>query len=335
MTYHRPFVVALALTCLTLRVHAQAETSPTATEAVAAPEPTSPGATTTETSAETPASASETEAAQTPAGVEAEVVVPETVTEPVTEEVAPEPEFQGFSDTELQVLFMFGPQRLNDSAAKGAPILTFQHFSTYRWGSNFFFLDVEGQGANPNWHFWDEKFGLYFEYAPTLSLTKLGLFTLPESIVLRDIALTAQLNLGYAPMGFEISQVWLGGVALNWNIPAFAVFETQFLGRKEHRYDATWQVTIAWLAPFDLGGVPIEFRGFLDVWHTSANPDEPGTEDKLVVLTQPQVVVKVGPVYLGAEFDIRHDFPVKAMYTGQGKSNTWDIRLGPMAMFNF
>lgn len=55
----------------------------------------------------------------------------------------------------------------------------------------------------------------------------------------------------------------------------------------------------------------------------------------MVVLAQPQIVVQVGPVYLGAEFDIRHDFPRKDFFTAQGKTNTWDIRLGPMAMFNF
>jgi hypothetical protein len=324
MTYPRPLAIALILACFIARANAQTETPPASSEAVDET-----------TDAPAPGEAPTGPEAPPPAETPAEVVAPETEVEPIPEAPPPEPEFQGFSDTELQALFMFGPQRLNDDAAAGAPILTFQHFSTFRWGSNFFFLDVEGQGANPNWHFWDEKFGLYFEYAPTLSLTKLGLFTLPEGIILRDLAPTVQLNLGYTPGGFEINQVWLGGLAVNWNLPGLAVFETQFLARKENQYGTTWQVTIAWLAPFSIGPVPLEFRGFFDIWQTSADSDEPGTEDKLVVLTQPQIVVQVGPVYLGAEFDIRHDFPRKDFYTSQDMSNTWDIRLGPMAMFNF
>jgi hypothetical protein len=242
-------------------------------------------------------------------------------------------EFKGFSDTELQLLFMFGPFKLTDKASAGAPIFTFQHFSTFKYGSNFFFLDVEGQSANPNWHFWDEKSGLYFEYAPSLSLTRLGLFELPKGFVLSDISPTAQLNLGYTPGSFPINRVWLGGLILSWSVPGFVTFDTQLLARAEKTYDVSWQLTIVWYAPFKIGDVQLEARGFLDFWRTRKDNDSPGTEDKWVLLTQPQFVVKAGPIFLGVELDIRHDFPRKDFFTG--KSNTWDIRLGPMILFDF
>jgi hypothetical protein len=244
-----------------------------------------------------------------------------------------EEEFKGFSDTELQLLFMFGPFRLTDKASAGAPIFTFQHFSTFKYGSNFFFLDVEGQAANPNWHFWDEKSGLYFEYAPSLSLTRMGLLSLPKDFVLSDISPTGQLNLGYAPGSFPVNRVWLGGLILSWKVPGFVTFDTQFLARGEKTYDVSWQFTLVWYAPFKIGGVSFEARGFLDFWRTIKDEDVPGTEDKWVLLTQPQFVVKLGPVYVGAELDIRHDFPRKEFFTG--KSNSWDIRLGPMLLFDF
>ena len=262
-------------------------------------------------------------------GGDLEEVKKEATVEAPPEE-APAPFY--FSDTELQVLFMFGPQRLNDRASSGAPILTFNHFSTNSWGSNFFFLDVESQPASPNWHFLDEQFGLYFEYAPTLSLTKLGLLSLPQDGLLADVQVTGQLNLGYAPGGFPVNRVWLSGLVVDWNI-GFATFETQFLVRKERTYDTSWQLTIVWFQPFSIGGLSGEFRGFFDMWRGTENEDEPGTEDKLVVLTQPQVIFKVGPVYLGAEFDIRHDFPRKDFF--EEDESTWDIRLGPMLVFNF
>src|SRR5262245_13815885 len=54
---------------------------------------------------------------------------------PATLETSPPaaapPAFQAFSDTELQLLGMFGPARLVDDATDGAFILTFQHFSTW------------------------------------------------------------------------------------------------------------------------------------------------------------------------------------------------------------
>jgi hypothetical protein len=81
--------------------------------------------------------------------------------------------------------------------------------------------------------------------------------------------------------------------------------------------------------PFSFG----EFRGFMDIWQTRQN-DNPGTEDKLVVLAQPQLIFKLHDhLYAGAEFELRHDFPGKFLYE-EGQS-TWDFRVGPMLMFNF
>lgn len=237
------------------------------------------------------------------------------------------PSFQPFSDTELQLLGMFGPVRLVDDATDGAFIFTVQHFSTWELGYNFFFLDIESQ---PPWHFYDERFGLYFEYAPTLSLNKLGLTSLTNDDLINDLSLTVQLNLGYAVGGFEINRVFLEGVVLNWSVPGAPVFETHFLARQEHHYGVTWQFTFAWLIPFSLG----EFRGFMDVWQTRRDGAEPGTEDKLVLLAQPQLLFNLGKhLQAGAELELRHDFPGEFAYVDE--SSTWDFRVGPMLLFNF
>lgn len=250
---------------------------------------------------------------------------------PATLETSPPsaapPEFQAFSDTELQLLGMFGPARLVDDATDGAFILTFQHFSTWELGYNFFFLDVESQ---PPWHFLDEGFGMYFEYAPTLSFNKLGITSLTSDDIINDLSLTVQLNLGYTVGGFEINRVFLEGLVLNWSVPGAPVFETHFLARQEHNYGVTWQFTFAWLVPFSFG----EFRGFLDVWQTRQDEDEPGTEDKLTLLSQPQLLFNLGKHFqVGAELELRHDFPATFLYAEE--SSTWDFRVGPMAMFNF
>lgn len=240
------------------------------------------------------------------------------------------PAFQPFSDTELQLLGMFGPARVVDDATDGAFILTFQHFSTWELGYNFFFLDVE---SRPPWHFYDEGFGLYFEYAPTLSFNKLGVTQLTSDHVINDLSLTLQLNLGYAVGGLEVNRVFLEGVVLNWSVPGFPVFETHFLARQEHNYDLTWQLTFAWLMPFSFG----EFRGFMDIWQTRVNEDaDPDvlTEDKLVLLAQPQLLFNLGKrLQIGAELELRHDFPVKVAY--EPDSSTWDFRVGPMLVFGF
>jgi hypothetical protein len=235
--------------------------------------------------------------------------------------------FQPFSDTEFQLLGMFGPARLVDDATDGAFILTFQHFSTWQYGYNYFFLDVESQ---PPWHFLDESFGMYFEYSPTLSLNRLGVIPLSGDGIINDLSLTVQLNLGYSVGGFEINRVFLEGLVLNWSVPGAPVFETHLLARQEHNYGITWQVTFVWLVPFSFG----EFRGFADIWQTRENEDEPGTEDKVVLLSQPQLLFNLGRhLQLGAELELRHDFPGKFAYIEE--SSTWDFRVGPMLLFNF
>jgi len=219
------------------------------------------------------------------------------------------------------------PILLGHRATDGAFILTFQHFSTWELGYNFFFLDIESQ---PPWHFYDERFGLYFEYAPTLSLNKLGLTALTSDDIINDLSLTLQLDLGYAVGGFEINRVFLEGVVLNWSVPGAPVFETHFLARQEHHYGVTWQFTFAWLVPLSFG----EFRGFLDIWQTRQDDAEAGTEDKLVVLSQPQLLLNLGKHFqAGAELELRHDFPGKFAYAN--KTSTWDFRVGPMLLFNF
>lgn len=130
--------------------------------------------------------------------------------------------------------------------------------------------------------------------------------------------------------GFEINRVFLGGVVLNWSVPGAPVFETHLLARQEHDYGLTWQFTFAWLVPFSIG----EFRGFFDLWQTRQDDDTPGTEDKLTILSQPQLLFNLGGHFqAGVELELRHDFPSKALYAGE--SSTWDLRVGPMLMKNF
>src|SRR5919201_6210421 len=50
-------------------------------------------------------------------------------------------------------------------------VITFQHFSTWSYGSNFFFLDVSG---GDHLEFFRREVGLYFEFAPVISLHQLA-----------------------------------------------------------------------------------------------------------------------------------------------------------------
>ena len=74
---------------------------------------------------------------------------------------------EGISVTDAQLLATFGAAG-EDEARWTA---TLQHFSTWRHGSNFFFLDVTDE---PGLDFFEGRPGLYLEYAPVLGLRSLG-----------------------------------------------------------------------------------------------------------------------------------------------------------------
>lgn len=203
---------------------------------------------------------------------------------------------------------------------------TLQHFSIWRYGSNFFFADVSG---GPDLVVADTHLGVYLEYAPVVSLPRLGVFSAGGP--LRDVGLTLQVNGGWTPMGFAIERVFLEGVELAWAMPRFAVFNTQFLARQERGYDPSWQGTWVYDVPLSIGAASGQISGFLDVWRRTGDG-----ESSTVLLAQPQFLVTVGSpepgdsfLQLGLELEPSHDFPARALRPG------WNFAVSPMARWVF
>lgn len=211
-------------------------------------------------------------------------------------------------------------------------VLTLQHFSLWKYGTNFFFLDVADQGglADP----FEERPGLYLEYAPVLSLGGLGVLQ-PGGGVLRDVGVTAQLNVGWTSgdPSFPIDRVFLEGVELVWTVPGFAVFNTQLLARQEQGHDPSWQVTWVYALPFAAGPADGVLTGFLDVWRRSP---EQGDDDYTVLLAQPQLLFDLASPELGASFlqlgvelEPSRNFPLRAVNDG------WNVAVSPMLRWVF
>lgn len=231
------------------------------------------------------------------------------------------------STTEAHLLSTF------NSASAEDPywVLTLQHFSTWRYGSNFFFLDVSDQPGLDG--FFSNHPGLYVEYAPVVSLGALGVLE-PGDGVLRDLGVTAQLNAGWGALpegGFPIERVYLGGVEAAWSVPGFAVFNTQLMGRWEQGYDPGWQATWVYTLPFSVGGAGGVVTGFLDVWQRDRDDDA-----HLVVLAQPQLLVTLGSpgagesrLQLGVELEPSYNFPTR------GASDGWNLAISPMLRWVF
>lgn len=230
------------------------------------------------------------------------------------------------STTEAHLLPTFNPSAADDPYW----VLTLQHFSLWRHGSNFFFLDLADQPGLGG--FFDEHPGLYLEYAPVLSLGSLGL---PASAgPLRDVGATAQINAGWGALpegGFPIDRVYLAGAELAWSVPGFAVFNTQLLGRWERGYDPGWQATWVYALPLPAGPAGAQVTGFLDLWRRERDGDS-----YLVLLAQPQLLVTLGSpeageshLQVGVELEPSYHFPARAVSEG------WNLAVGPMLRWVF
>lgn len=204
-------------------------------------------------------------------------------------------------------------------------VATLEHFSTWRYGSNFFFVDVTGA---PDLDFFSEQPGIYAEYAPVVSLGSMGLHARGP---LRDVGVTAQLNAGWTPGGHPIDRTFLEGVSLSWSVPGFRVFETQALARQERGSDASWQMTWVYNLPLTAAGKRGTIKGFLDLWRR----ERPGREAVTIVLAQPQFLLDIGgtpeapAIQVGVELEPSRNFPAPELSSG------WNIAFSPMARFVF
>lgn len=129
--------------------------------------------------------------------------------------------------------------------------LTLEHYSTWEYGDNFFFVDNQSGDFD---HFGSElQYITYMEWAPRLSLSRLGGTSLQLGIV-KDFYLSGQINQG------EGYHATLAGAGVDLALPLFAVFGVN-LYHKEDNFDNTFtQTTLNWLLPVG----PVVFEGFAD-----------------------------------------------------------------------
>lgn len=186
--------------------------------------------------------------------------------------------------TNVQLLhgagFELGPEQLD--------ILTFEHASSWRLGSNFFFFDVTEPLADDT--------GIYGEWYSRLAWSSLGLRDEGKGL-LRDVSFTGSLNVG------EGFRAYLAGITVHLRVPGFALLDLDLMAYDD-RSDAevTYIVTPAWEIPFTLGSTGARFRGFVDIIGGEGDRERQ-------LLAQPQLLVDIaslwgrkGNVFLGMEY---------------------------------
>lgn len=162
-------------------------------------------------------------------------------------------------------------------------ILTLEHASGWKYGDNFFFVDViNGDGDS------DTEF--YGELQPRFSFGKISGHKY-EGFV-KDILIATQWNFG-KDGGANVS-AYLIGVGFDLAVPGAAFFAFNAYQRTEHNTagssytnDSTYQLNVAGLFPFKLGNSSWSIGGFADYIGKIDN-------NKAHLLFVPQILVDVG-----------------------------------------
>lgn len=172
----------------------------------------------------------------------------------------------GFSTTEVQLHYGSGYKVGSNSTfpafseTTNRATITLEHFSTNDIGDLFFFVDffVDNASAVGTNNQSDQYGEIYY----TLHGKKFGI-DLGDGFI---SALDLQFGLN---QGTDFS-VALVGPRVSFNVPGFQVLSlalttyTNFVDPFNRNLDSTYQATVVWAAPFDLGNQKFKFQGFVD-----------------------------------------------------------------------
>lgn len=177
-------------------------------------------------------------------------------------------------------------------------ILTFQHASGWKYGDNFFFIDlIETE---------DDNIDLYGEWYPNFSFGKIAG---KESFIgpLRDIGLLLGINFGADPNVLK----YLPGIRLSWDVPGFAFLNTDFTAYIEGKNDNgsgvpeeddSWMFDVNWALPFKISSLSFSFEGHIEYIAERKVKSGPfsGSTVEAWILAQPQLRLDIGELIFKA-----------------------------------
>ncbi|WP_020674880.1 DUF5020 family protein [Geopsychrobacter electrodiphilus] len=175
--------------------------------------------------------------------------------------------------------------------------LTFEHANGWKYGDNFFFLDV----VNPMRDGVHSTNDLYAEFSPRLSLSKISGKKIAFGFV-KDVLLASTLEMG------EYSHNYLYGVGFSLDLPKFAYADINIYVRNNPNQDGqTYQITPVWALPFTVGSAKMLFEGFADIAGSEGNT-------KFNIDCQPRLLLDVGnfwqapdSLWVGVEYMYWHN----------------------------
>ncbi|WP_321322858.1 DUF5020 family protein [Thiomicrorhabdus sp.] len=188
-----------------------------------------------------------------------------------------------WSNTNLLLLNGSGYKQVPSNNEVDGTVVTVEHVSGWKYGSNFFFFDVTNANTS--------KSDFYGEISPSLSFGKMTGKDLSFGFV-KDVSLTGTLEIG------QVTNAQLYGIGFDLDIPGVPVAKVNFYQRASTsefypgKMGSGQQVTFVWMAPFNLGSTSWTFEGFLD--YATAEKEVGKVEN---IIASPRLTMDIGALF--------------------------------------
>ena len=205
------------------------------------------------------------------------------------------PWVHGFDWTSSNIQLLYGSDfELGD---KDRTTVTVEHANGWKYGKNFFFVDVLNRR--------DIGVEVYAEVYSYLSLSKITGKKVEFGPV-KDIAVLAGLNISNKPENDNF-KAYLAGISFDLGNQWFDYLQLDIAAFKNDNVSGKYgmQFTPVWSLPFSIADVKFKFRGFADF--RTGNTNNSGNFN---ILAQPQMLIDIGDlagwksdkIYIGTEY---------------------------------
>ena len=131
-------------------------------------------------------------------------------------------------------------------------LITLEHAHGHEYGDTYAWIDL----IKPD----GEDYTYYGEFSPRISLSKVTGRNLSYGVI-KDFLISTTFE-----KAKDQGPQYLYGGAVDFNIPGFKFFKTNLYVHDSTELDGqTWQVTIAWNKPFEIGAIKFLAEGFTDL----------------------------------------------------------------------
>lgn len=173
--------------------------------------------------------------------------------------------------SETTISYLRGSNFANSFEDNNRSELSFEHASGFKYGDNFFWLDVSDSQSSSR----STDTELYGEWSPRFSAGKVLGFYNKDRLV-QDVLLSGTLEFGRSAV---VSRARLYGFGLDFNIPHFSFFQYNLYIRDNmDKTGTTFQSTFAYKVPFSISKkIKINYSAYVDIVHGEEGTDSDST----------------------------------------------------------